>query len=87
MNRIGRDEKALPPRLLPFAQTEASDAPRHSVIDSEVGFGRPIVRRRGVSTEVLVDRVDGGEWPEAVAEDHGLQLQELEEAVVYEPVV
>ncbi|MDQ3698955.1 MAG: DUF433 domain-containing protein [Gemmatimonadota bacterium] len=84
LSRIERDSSALPLRLYPFVRTEAADASRHIAIDPEVGFGRPIVRRRGISTHVIVDRIDAGESVEALAEDYGLEPSEVEEAVVYE---
>lgn len=84
LHRIERDDDALPVRLYPFVTTEAVGAPRHIAIDPEVGFGRPILRRRGISTQVIVDRIDAGESLEELALDYGLETAEVEEAVVYE---
>jgi uncharacterized protein (DUF433 family) len=84
LSRIDRDESSLPLRLFPFVRTERSDAPKHIAIDPNVGFGRPLVRRRGVSTQAIVKRIDAGESIDAVADDYGLAASEVEEAIVYE---
>ena len=84
LSRIEWGSSAAPLRLFPFVSTEAAEAPRHIAIDPDVGFGRPILRRRGVSTRAIVDRIDAGESLDSVAEDYGLHRTEVEEAVVYE---
>lgn len=84
LSRIEWDAAAMPLRLYPFVQTEAPDSSRHISIDPDVGFGRPIIRRRGISTHVIVDRIDAGESVRALAEDYGLEPSEVEEAIVYE---
>jgi uncharacterized protein (DUF433 family) len=48
-----------------------------------VAFGRPIVRRAGVSTEAIADRIDAGETVAAVADDYDLSTEEVEQAVLY----
>lgn len=52
------------------------------VIDPELSFGTPTVR--GIRTEVLAELVDAGEPPELVADDYGLNLEELKAALSYE---
>jgi uncharacterized protein (DUF433 family) len=84
LSRIEWDSSSFPMRLYPFVRTESVDAPHHIAIDPDVGFGRPILRRRGVSTRAIVDRIDAGETVEALAEDYGLDPSEVEEAIVYE---
>jgi uncharacterized protein (DUF433 family) len=41
-----------------------------------VAFGRPIVRRMGVSTAAIADRIDAGETVSALAEDYDLSREE-----------
>lgn len=84
LSRIQRDSSAFPLRLFPFVKTEGSHAPRHIAIDPAVGFGRPILRRRGVSTRAIVDRINAGESVEEIAADYGLEEIEVQEAIVYE---
>jgi uncharacterized protein (DUF433 family) len=52
-------------------------------IDPKIAFGRPIVRRAGVSTAAIIDRIDAGESVAAPAEDYDLTVDEIEQAVVY----
>lgn len=84
LERVDRDDARLPRRLYPFVRLDFDGGPKHIAIDPVVGFGRPIVRSRGVSTRAIVDRIDAGETPREVATDYGLKIDEVEEAVVYE---
>ena len=84
LSRIEWKTASLPLRLYPFVRTEALESPRHIAIDPNVGFGRPILRRRGVSTKVIVDRIDAGESIAELAADYELDPSEVEEAIVYE---
>lgn len=82
LRRIQRDEAGLPMRLYPFGQ-KPIDRPAIA-IDPAVGFGRPIVQRRGIATQVLVERIDAGEELQDVAEDYDLTPEEVREAILYE---
>ena len=84
LRRVEWDDTLLPRRLYPFAHGETGEAPRWITIDPAVGFGRPIVESRGISTSAIVDRIDAGESVEDVARDYDLEPREVEEAVVYE---
>jgi uncharacterized protein (DUF433 family) len=84
LQRIDRDDSGMPLRLFPFVRGESDAGPKHIAIDPAIGFGRPIVRSRGVSTHAIVDRIDAGESVADVATDYGLAQQEVEEAIVYE---
>lgn len=83
LERIEWDPAKLPVRLYPFTRN-STDRSRAIVIDPFVSFGRPIIRRKGISTAALADRIDAGERVEYVAQDYGLDQSEVEEAVVYE---
>lgn len=54
------------------------------VIDPEVRFGEPSVR--GIPTESLAEQVRGGDVIEAVADDFGLDLDDLIAALGYEGI-
>ena len=84
LKRIEWDGDAFPMRLYPFVRSESGASPRHVAIDPDIGFGRPILLSRGISTRAIVDRIDAGESAEEVAQDYGLTLLEVEEAVLYE---
>lgn len=84
LERVDWDNSRLPLRLFPFAGPDVAGSSRHIAIDPAVGFGRPIIFRRGISTHVIVDRIDAGEAARDVAADYGLEIAEVEEAVIYE---
>lgn len=72
----GEDGSAV--RLWP----QGKDSP--VVIDPDVRFGEPSVR--GIPTESLAEQVRGGDAIEAVAEDFGLDLDDLIAALGYEGI-
>jgi uncharacterized protein (DUF433 family) len=57
---------------------------RTVVIDPRIRFGRPTIARLGVSTGVIVDRVNAGEPVEDVAKDYGATRDEIMDALAYE---
>ncbi len=75
--RIERDELDIPVRLYP--------GDNHTIMmDARLAFGRPVIARRGISTAAIVDRINAGETEEEIAEDYGLECQEVKDALVYE---
>ena len=74
----------LPVRLYPFVSSSAETADKPIAIDPAIAFGRPIIARKAVSTSAIADRIDAGESPQELAEDYGLQVAEIEQAVLYE---
>jgi uncharacterized protein (DUF433 family) len=79
LKRIEVDEANKPARLFPSNRFE-----NVIVLDPWVAFGRPIIARRGISTSAIVARINAGEDEIDIAEDYGLNVVEVEEAVVYE---
>ena len=82
LERVDRDVDALPSRLYPFRAEWSTDKP--IVIDPRISFGRPTVAGSGVSTGALVQRIDAGETVEALAWDYGLEIAQIEDAILYE---
>jgi uncharacterized protein (DUF433 family) len=83
LKRVEWDQADMPTRFYPFVTSDALEDRKIIVIDARRSFGRPIVARRGVSTAVIVDRVDAGESIEDIATDYDLERGEVEEAIVY----
>ena len=81
VKRIDWNRK-LPCRFFPLLPNRAEA--RTVVIDPHVSFGRPVIARIGVSTGVIVDRVNAGESPEDVARDYGATADEIMDALAYE---
>lgn len=54
------------------------------LVSPVISFGRPIVRRIGVTTRAIAERINLGESAEEVSGDYGLEADELNEALAYE---
>jgi uncharacterized protein (DUF433 family) len=83
LQRVEWDEWQFPVRLYPYIDSTRRAAEQPIAIDPHVAFGRPIVRRAGVSTAAIADRIDAGETVEALADDYDLSRDEIEQAVLY----
>ena len=70
-------------RLYLYIDSTQRAAERPVAIDPHIAFGRPIVRRAGISTAAIADRIDAGETVEALADDYDLSRDEIEQAVLY----
>lgn len=84
LKRVHWDDAKVPVRLHPFVSPDLAPDQMPIAIDANISFGRPVVIRAGVSTAAVAGRIDAGELPEAVADDYGLTLQEVRQAVLYE---
>lgn len=84
LRRVEWDEWQFPVRLFPFMPADAGVVSMPIAIDPGIAFGRPILKSRGIATQVLVDRIDAGEPIDEVAADYGLEVTEVEQAILYE---
>lgn len=84
LKRVEWSEDDVAVRLYPFVRGESAESPRVIAIDPLIAFGRPVVARRGVSTQAIVDRIDAGESLADVADDYEVSESEVEEAIVYQ---
>jgi uncharacterized protein (DUF433 family) len=75
-------ERNLPCRFFPPLPNRMGV--KSVVIDPRVSFGRPVLARLGVSTGVIVDRVNAGESPQDLAADYGATREEIMDALAYE---
>jgi len=83
LKRVARDSAGLPIKLFPFVLDDGRSG-RVIAIDPAIGFGRPIVASKGIATQTIVERIDAGEALEALADDYGMPVEELTEAILYE---
>ncbi len=81
VERIDWDRK-LPCRFFPLLSNRAEA--KTALIDPRVSFGRPVVARLGISTGVIIDRVNAGKNPEELAMDYGATTDEIMDALAYE---
>jgi uncharacterized protein (DUF433 family) len=83
--RVEWDQWKFPAKLFPFAASGLTPATDRVVaISAHVAFGRPVLNRSGVTTGTIAQRIDTGETAADLAEDYGLTVAEIEEAVLYE---
>ncbi len=83
LKRVEWDDWQFPVRLYPTLGAAQPAADRPIAIDPRVAFGRPVVRRAGITTAAIADRIDAGESVQALAEDYDLSPGEIEQAVLY----
>ena len=84
LNRIEWDKSESPIRLYPFLSVVSAGGERPIVINPHIAFGRPVVESKGVSTSVIVERIDAGESVEDVANDYDLGPSAIEQAILYQ---
>ena len=85
LSRVERNPQGVAVRLFPFTKppTEAFQ-PRIVVVDAERSFGRPVVLGAYVRTEVIKDRFVAGDSMAEMAEDYGVDIAAIEEAIRFE---
>lgn len=84
LRRIEPDVQGFAMRLYPFSRGDELNPPRVIVVDPWIAFGRPAIAGTSVRTEVVASRLKAGESVQELAEDYGLPLPEIEEAIRYE---
>lgn len=83
LKRVEWDEWQFPVRLYPYVDATRRGGERPIAIDPKIAFGRPIIRRVGISTGAITDRIDAGERVADLAADYDLSPEEVEQAVLY----
>jgi uncharacterized protein (DUF433 family)/transposase-like protein len=71
-------------RFFPIERSPQGKGSKLILVTPFVSFGRPIVSRVGVSTQVIAERLNAGEKREAIIRDYGLNEPEFDEALLYE---
>lgn len=84
--RIERNSSGMPVRLFPFSRSSATgkDQPMTVVVDPRLSFGRPVLSKAAVPTEVIVDRFRAGDSVAEMAGDYGVGEDEIQEALRFE---
>lgn len=89
LHRIERDSRGWPIKLFPIRTSWQVDAkgepPRIVVIDPRISSGRPVVNGTGVMADIIVGRFNSGEGVQAIADDYGLMVPQIEEVIRYAP--
>jgi len=84
LERIEFEDSNLPAEFLPFERSPKNFGRRVIALSPFISFGRPVVRRTGVSTRAILQRLEAGESTAAVMADYRLEEAEIEEAILYE---
>jgi uncharacterized protein (DUF433 family) len=83
LDRIDFGEGGLPKDFSPLERL-APTGRRLILVSPLISFGRPIIKRLGVTTQTIADRFNAGESEGSIIEDYGLEQAELKEALAYE---
>lgn len=86
LTRIEYTQSGDPVVLFPFTRDAAHEAeqPRIVLVDPERSFGRPVLARAYVRTEVIEDRFNAGDRIADMALDYGVSATDIEEALRFE---
>lgn len=86
LDRIERGARGAPVRLFPFSRRpdRTTEQPQVIAIDPKIAFGRPIVAKARVRTDVIFDRFGAGDSPTEMAGDYGVREEDVLEALRYE---
>jgi uncharacterized protein (DUF433 family)/hemin uptake protein HemP len=84
LRRVVWDDKHIPVRLFPFLRDTETAGSSPIVIDPRKSFGRPTVTGSGVTTHVIIDRIDAGETVEELARDYDISPAYVEAAILFE---
>jgi uncharacterized protein (DUF433 family) len=84
LERIEWSQAGFAAKLSPVTRDEPRNSPKLILIDPEVGFGKPILRSKGIKTATISERFQLGESIGDLAEDYDLRIDEVEEAIRYE---
>lgn len=72
------------PQFFPTSRIPDNVDRRLILVSPLIAFGRPIIKRIGVSTSTIAERINAGEDQVAVIGDYGLATEEFDEALTYE---
>lgn len=85
LKRIERDAKGIPIKLFPFTRRGDGDEPKFVEIDPRIAYGKPVLHGTGIPTSILAERFQAGDSMRILASDYGKPIEQIEEAIRYEP--
>jgi uncharacterized protein (DUF433 family) len=78
LQRIERDPKHIPIRFFPIPY---ETSPKLVMMDPGIAYGRPVIKGTRINTVMVFDRYSGGESLADIADDYGLNMPLVEEAL------
>ena len=80
LKRLEREDLRVA-RLYPFTRSRETDGPKLVLIDPRHSFGRPVLARSRIATDVIAARYKAGESIDDLVHDYGCERLEVEEAL------
>lgn len=71
-------------RFFPFVEQKTEREPKSILISPSISFGKPVIAGTGISTAVVASRFHARESIEALANEYGRPVQDIEEAIRWE---
>jgi uncharacterized protein (DUF433 family) len=71
-------------RFFPFVEQRTDREPKSIMITPTVSFGKPVISGTGISTAIIASRFHARESINALAEEYGRPVGEIEEAIRWE---
>ena len=71
-------------QYFPIERSPTGRGQRLILVTPFVSFGRPVISRLGISTEIVVERLNAGEARAEIIQDYKLYEPEFDEALLYE---
>lgn len=81
LQRVRRDPKGLPEKIILFPAAGAGEGRADVVIDPTRSFGRPVLDGLGVRTTVVFERFMAGDNIEVLARDYAVPAQAVQDAI------
>lgn len=81
LKRIARDDRYLPTEVFPVVDHDMQD--RTIVISQGVAGGRPTIAGTGIRAAAVWNRYNAGETEAELADDYGINEQEINKAISY----
>jgi len=74
-------DRGIAARIFPYTRSSEDQDPRLIVISPDFGFGQPVLAGTGVRVSIIRDRFRAGEAAQELADDYGVALGKIEEAI------
>ena len=72
------------PKFYPFINSEKEDEPKSILIEPGLAFGRPVLTGTGISVEIIAGRFRARESLADLAEEYGIPMSSVEDAIRWE---
>jgi len=84
LERVEYDKTIGAFKFYPFVRERSAGEPKLIVINPALGFGKPVIAGTGISTAVIASRFNARESVPDLANEYGLETEQIEEAIRWE---